>query len=60
MKTEFGDRSNDQPQQGDATDLTTRYRAIGIPALTAATLCKPKKPAQDARQQQGMIFDFED
>lgn len=62
MAIEFGgrdDKDRRQQQQGGSVDLTDRYQAIGIPAVTAATICKPKveKPTG---QQQASVFDRDD
>ncbi len=62
MNTEFGAQSGEsqeQQQQGDRPDLTRRYRAIGIPAVSAAALSSPKKRVQPP-QQQATNFQYED
>lgn len=63
MNTEFGRQDGErqeQQQQGSEPDLAHRYQAIGIPALNAATLCKPAKKPASPPQQQAMIVEYED
>jgi hypothetical protein len=51
-------------QQGETPDLRSQYRAIGIPAISAAAaLCKDKKQKSASKQQtqaQTHFLDFQD
>jgi hypothetical protein len=62
MNKQVGQQDSRNEQQGGTPDLRSRYRAIGIPAISAATLCKGRKdPApQQQGQSQGMTFEYED
>lgn len=59
MTVVIGASAGQQQQQGDASDLCTRYRAIGIPEVRAAALFKRQR-AKAPLQQQAAIYDFED
>jgi hypothetical protein len=61
MSKQIGD-SESRYQQGDTADLRSHYRAIGIPALNAAALCRgPKKvPAPQQAQSIPAFDDFQD
>lgn len=63
MTTEFGVKSEgqqqQQQQQGDSPDLERRYRAIGIPAVNAAALSRPKKKIAPPQQQATNLY-YED
>lgn len=50
-------------QQGQSSDLCDQYRAIGIPAINAAALCKGEKRQQSQQGQsmpRGQYVEFED
>jgi hypothetical protein len=48
-------------QQGDGQNLASQYRAIGIPAINAAALCKPKVPQrQQAQSIPASMYEGED
>jgi hypothetical protein len=49
MTKTMGEDSGRQ-QQGDGQNLASQYRAIGIPAINAAALCKPKAPPRQQSQ----------
>ena len=50
-------------QQGETPDLCDQYRAIGIPAISAAALCNRRK-TEDRQQSQSasqhQYFDYQD
>ena len=62
MTIEYGQAQTEtgqQQQQGDERDLSSRYRAIGIPAVTAAAMHAGKIKKRPVQQQQ-MSYDYED
>jgi hypothetical protein len=62
MSNQVGQQDTRTRQQGEAPDLRSRYRAIGIPAISAATLCKARKERapQQQGQSQGPQYEYED
>ncbi len=62
MNNQIGEQDG-RYQQGETPDLCDQYRAIGIPAISAAALCKSRKPAPAQQGQslpRGQFFEFED
>ena len=50
-------------QQGETPDLCDQYRAIGIPAISAAALCNRRKSVDRQQSQsatQHQYFDYQD
>jgi hypothetical protein len=60
MSKQVGEQES-RYQQGETPDLRSRYRAIGIPALSAATLYKGRKDVAPQQQQaQSQFVEYED